>query len=101
MRIYWIGERETFPSGSCFLPWHTLLSRRAETLATLEEAPKAEQFWKGLEAVEVTYLERDENPPVEANELVLAMIRHASTDLSWTRADGVSTVKGHLSVTDG
>ncbi len=25
MRLYWIGERETFPSGSCFLPWHSPL----------------------------------------------------------------------------
>jgi His/Glu/Gln/Arg/opine family amino acid ABC transporter permease subunit len=55
----------------------------------------------GSVAVEVTYPERDESPLVAADELVLAMIRHASPDLSWICVDGISTVKGHLSGMSG
>ncbi|MBR3224586.1 MAG: ABC transporter permease subunit [Atopobiaceae bacterium] len=50
----------------------------------------------GRVTVEVTYPEGGENPLEEADEFVLALVRHACPDLSWTCVDGLSTVRGHL-----
>ncbi len=50
----------------------------------------------GSVAVEVTYPGSDKNPLEEADELVVALVRWASPDLTWICADGVSTAQGHL-----
>ena len=50
----------------------------------------------GSIAMEITYPQGGEDPQDGADELALALIRRASPDLSWTSADGVSTITGHL-----
>ncbi len=50
----------------------------------------------GTIVLEITYPGGDRGPLAEADELVLPLIRHACPDLSWTCADGISTVRGHI-----
>ena len=53
----------------------------------------------GTIALEITYPGGSQDPLSEADELVLPLVRRACPDLSWTRSDGISTVRGHITAT--